>query len=301
VTVVDGVMKDHSAGGISNEEARVLLSDLARETKLPGFEFHPGVSYRNLLVYRGQENFGVKTKPPHEIPEEVAAKYLPSGTGAEKLLRIIDVSKKIFENHRINQQRRAKKLNPATQVWLWGQGHAPSMPKFAQRFGVQKGAMITGVDLLRGLAVLLGWDVLEVAGMTSFHDTDYIGQGKATAAALDKYDLVFSHIEAPDEASHQADYKTKIDAIEHIDRHVVGPVMEKLKTFSQWRVLVMPDHPTLISNRKHGYGPAPFAMAGANVRSNPRGKYCEKNAAASNLYLERGEELMEYFLRGGQA
>src|SRR5258706_3824060 len=300
VTVVDGVMKDHSAGGISNEEARILLSDLARETKLPGFEFHPGVSYRNLLVYRGQENFGVKTKPPHEIPEEEAAKYLPSGTGAEKLLRIIDVSNKIFENHRINQQRRAKKLNPATQVWLWGQGHAPSMPKFAQRFGVQKGAMITGVDLLRGLAVLLGWDVLEVAGMTSFHDTDYIGQGKATAAALDKYDLGFSHIEAPDEASHQADYKTKIDAIEHIDQHIVAPVLQKLKTFSQWRILVMPDHPTLISNRKHGYGPAPFAMAGSNVASNPRGKYCEKNAAASNLYLERGEELMEYFLRGGQ-
>jgi 2,3-bisphosphoglycerate-independent phosphoglycerate mutase len=302
VTVVDGVMKDHSAGGISNEEARTLLSDLARATKdLAGFEFHPGVSYRNLLVYRGAENFDVKTKPPHEIPEEPAAKYLPSGKGSEVLLRIIERSRDVFANHPINQQRRAKKQNPATQAWLWGQGHAPDMPKFTERFGVQHGAMITGVDLLRGLAVLLGWDVLEVAGMTSFHDTDYAGQGRATAAAVDKYDLVFSHIEAPDEASHQADYKTKIDAIEHIDRYVVGPVLEKLKAFPQWRILVMPDHPTLISNRKHGYGPAPFAMAGSGVRSVPRGKYCEKSAAASNLYLERGEELMEYFLRGGSS
>ncbi|HEV8606678.1 MAG TPA: cofactor-independent phosphoglycerate mutase [Tepidisphaeraceae bacterium] len=300
VTVIDGIMKDHSAGGISNEEARILLADLAVRANLANFEFHPGVSYRNLLVYRGQEEFAVKTKPPHEIPEEPAGKYLPFGTGADKLLRIIELSKDLFANHPINQQRRFSKSNPATQVWLWGQGHAPNMPEFSDRFGINRGAMITGVDLLRGLAVLLGWDVLEVPGMTSFHDTDYIGQGQATAAALDKYDLVFSHIEAPDEASHQADYKTKIDAIEHIDKHIVGPVLQKLKSFPQWRVLVMPDHPTLISNRKHGYGPAPFAMAGANVRANPKGKYCEKSAAASNLYLEHGEELMEYFLRGGQ-
>ncbi|HEV8290393.1 MAG TPA: cofactor-independent phosphoglycerate mutase [Tepidisphaeraceae bacterium] len=301
VTTIDGIMKDHSAGGISDEDARSLLYLLAREVKEPGFEFHPGVSYRNLLVYRGREEFAVKTKPPHEIPDEAAAKYLPNGKGSDILNRIMDRSRELFANHPINKDRLAKKINPATQVWLWGQGHAPNMPKFAQRFGVQKGAMITGVDLLRGLAVLLGWDVLEVAGMTSFHDTDYIGQGRATAEALDKYDLVFSHIEAPDEASHQADYKTKIEAIEHIDKHIVGPVMQKLKTFSEWRILVMPDHPTLISNRKHGYGPAPFAMAGTNVKSNPKGKYCEKNAAGSNLYLERGEELMEYFLRGGQS
>jgi 2,3-bisphosphoglycerate-independent phosphoglycerate mutase len=301
VMVIDGIMKDHSAGGISNEDARSLLYLLAKEVKEPGFEFHPGVSYRNLLVYRGREEFDVKTKPPHEIPEEPAVKYTPSGKGSDILNRIMDRSRELFANHPINTDRIARKINPATQVWLWGQGHAPNMPKFSERFGVQRGAMITGVDLLRGLAVLLGWDVLEVAGMTSFHDTDYAGQGRATAEALDKYDLVFSHIEAPDEASHQADFKTKIDAIEHIDRHIVGPVMQKLKSFGEWRMLVMPDHPTLISNRKHGYGPAPFAMAGSRVKRVAKGKYCERNAGASGLYLERGEELMEYFLRGGNA
>jgi 2,3-bisphosphoglycerate-independent phosphoglycerate mutase len=173
------------------------------------------------------------------------------------------------------------------------------MTTFAQRFGVKSGCMITGVDLLRGLAVLLGWSVKEVEGMTSFHDTNYIGQGLATAAALDEYDLVFSHVEAPDEASHQADWKTKIASIEAIDKHVVGPVLEKLKTFPEWRLLVMPDHPTNIATRKHGYAPTLFALAGTRV-SNPRPrKYAEADAKASGLHIEKGHELMEYFLRGG--
>jgi 2,3-bisphosphoglycerate-independent phosphoglycerate mutase len=174
------------------------------------------------------------------------------------------------------------------------------MPKFKEKFGVGSATMITGVDLLRGLAVLLGWDVTEVPGMTSFHDTDYEGQGEATATALDQYDLVFSHVESPDEASHQADWKTKIEAIEHIDKYVVGPVLEKLKSFPQWRIMVLPDHPTNIATRKHGYAPTVFAMAGTGVTSNPKGKYCEKTAKASGLYLERGEELMGYFLCAGQ-
>jgi 2,3-bisphosphoglycerate-independent phosphoglycerate mutase len=190
-------------------------------------------------------------------------------------------------------------LNPATQVWLWGQGHAPNMPTFEKRFGVKHGAMITGVDLLRGLAALLGWENLTVEGMTRFHDTNYAGQGQATAAALDKYDLVFSHVEAPDEASHQADWSTKVDAIEHIDRYVVGPVLEKLRTYPEWRLLVMPDHPTNIATRKHGYAPSPFAMAGTRVRGIRPLPYSERNAAASDLKIERGHELMEYFLRGG--
>ena len=135
--------------------------------------------------------------------------------------------------------------------------------------------------------------------MTSFHDTNYAGQGQATAAALDKYDLVFSHIEAPDEASHQADWKTKVAAIEHIDKHVVGPVLQKLRTYPEWRLLVMPDHPTNIATRKHGYAPSPFAMAGTRVKSLRPAPYSEKNAAASDLKIERGHELMEYFLRGG--
>jgi 2,3-bisphosphoglycerate-independent phosphoglycerate mutase len=297
VTVVDGIMKDHSAGGISDADARTLLKILADDLKLPGFEFHPGVSYRNLLVYRGNEVFDLKTTPPHEIPNEVAANYLPSGQGEAVLRRIIDRSRELFKDHPINRAHRDKGIKQATQVWLWGQGHAPDMPSFQHKYRVAKGGMITGVDLLRGLAVLMGWDVLDVPGITSFHDTDYAGQGKATAAALDTHDIVLSHVEAPDEASHQADWKTKIAAIEAIDQHVVAPVLKKLQTFPHWRLLVMPDHPTNIATRKHGYAPTLWAIAGSDVSPTGATGYDEAEAKKGKAFAN-GHELMEYFLRG---
>jgi len=299
VTVADGVMKDHSAGGITNAEAKRLIENLGRAIDVPGMELHCGVSYRNLLVYRGSEEFDVTTTPPHEIPEQPAGKHLPRGRGSEILRGIMEKSAELFARHEINEVRRQTGLNPATQVWLWGQGHAPRMPRFAEKYGLSNCAMITAVDLLKGMGVLMGWDMLNVEGMTSFHDTNYAGQGLATAAALDKYDLVLSHVEAPDEASHQGDWKTKVAAIEHIDRYVVGPVLEKLRTFPEWRMMVLPDHPTNVGTRKHGYAPTCFAMAGTRVRSIVKGAFCERNARASDLHIERGEELMEYFLRGG--
>ncbi len=296
VTVDHGVMKDHSAGGIPGDQARELLAALAADNKLPGFEFHPGVSYRNLLVYRGPHEVDVTTKPPHEIPNERVGPYLPTGTGAGPLRWIIDRSGTLFAKHPVNAARLAAGQNPATQAWLWGQGHAAGLPTFRDRFGVATGCMITGVDLLRGLAVLLGWDVHEVAGMTSFHDTNYVGQGTDTAAMLDRYDLVLSHVEAPDEASHQADWRTKVAAIEHIDEHVVGPTLAKLRQFPNWRLLVLPDHPTNIATRRHGYAPTPFAIAGTGVAAS--GKAYSEADAATGTRVERGHELMDLFLRG---
>ncbi len=295
VTVIDGVMMDHSSGGISDAEAQQLLSDLAASITLPGFEFHAGVSYRNLLIYRGRQAFDLKTKPPHEIPGEPAGDYMPTGSGSELLRKIIDRSREIFADHPVNAHRRARGLNAATQVWLWGQGHAPNLPTFKERFGINSGCMITGVDLLRGLAVLMGWDVHEVAGMTSFHDTNYARQGEETADILDRYDLVMSHVESPDEASHQADWKTKLAAIEHIDKYVVGPVLKKIQTFPEWRIMVLPDHPTNIATRKHGYAPTPFAIAGTGV-SGSGFSYSERNAIASGRRLNSGHELMPMFL-----
>ena len=213
---------------------------------------------------------------------------------------IMEVSQELFDGHEINLVRRDNGLNPASQVWFWGQGHAPNMPSFQKKFGVNSGCMITSVDLLRGLGSLLGWQNREVAGMTSFHDTNYAGQGEATAAALDEFDIVVSHIEAPDEASHQADIRTKVASIEAIDKHIVAPVVAKLKTFLEWRILVMPDHPTNIRTRKHGNAPTPFVMGGTRVtaaRQFPA--YHEANAANSDLKIERGHELMEFFLRFG--
>jgi 2,3-bisphosphoglycerate-independent phosphoglycerate mutase len=288
VTVIDGLMKDHSAGGISDPEAGRLLNALRESLHIPGLEFHPGVSYRNLLVYRGTEPLDVTTKPPHEIPDERIDRHLPTGQGSHLLRTVIDRSRDLFAREAPNSR--------ATQVWLWGQGHAPNMPKFADQFGVQRGCMITGVDLLRGLAVLLGWSVREVEGMTSFHDTNYKGQGDATVDALDRYDLVLSHIEAPDEASHQGDWKTKVESIEHIDRHIVGPVLEKLRTFDAWRILVLPDHPTNIATRKHGYAPPSFCLAGSGIRRGASLPFSERNASASGLLVDPGHELMSRFI-----
>ena len=153
VTVINDVMKDHSAGGISDVESRKLLDDLKSQIDLPGFEFFPGVSYRNLLVYRGTQEFELTTKPPHEIPEELIANFLPRGKGSDILRQIMDRSRDVFATHEINQTRREARKNPATQVWLWGQGHAPNMAKFVDRFGIKNSCMITGVDLLRGLSL----------------------------------------------------------------------------------------------------------------------------------------------------
>lgn len=297
VTVKDGIMKDHSAGGISNDDAKTLLKLLADNIKIPGITFYPGVSYRNLMVYRGDRNFNLTIMPPHEFPEEPESKYTPKGEGADILLQIINKSKELFANHPINQKHRAAGKNEASQVWLWGQGHAPDMPSFEQRFGVKKCGMITAVDLLRGLGNLMGWEQIPVPGMTSFHDTNYVGQGERTVAAIDQYDLVLSHIEAPDEASHQADWKTKIAAIEHIDKYIVGPVIEKMMTFPDWRLMVLPDHPTLVRNRKHGYEPTPFVQAGSNIQPGNVDCYYEETAKNGKL-IDPGDHLMEYFLRG---
>jgi 2,3-bisphosphoglycerate-independent phosphoglycerate mutase len=301
VTTRDGRMLDHSAGAITDAEARELLEDLARGLQYPGFSFHAGVSYRNLLVYRGAQPFKLVTRPPHEIPGELLADHQPRGTGSDVVRSLMTQSTRVLDFHPINVARRKAGLNDATQIWLWGPGTAPAMPKFSEMFADAlagrsvRGAMISGVDLLRGIALLMGWDVLNVPGITSFHDTDYATQGRATAAALDTHDLVLSHVESPDEASHQGDWQTKIAAIEAIDRHVVGPVLEKLRTFESWRLLILPDHPTHIATRRHGYTPTCWALAGTGIEPAGATGYDERACAAGPTI--DGHELMPMLLR----
>ena len=222
------------------------------------------------------------------MPDEPLERWTPIGEGADVLNRIMAVSRQVLADPPNNP-------TDANQVWLWGQGRPPAMPTFAERFGVRSAAMISGVDLLRGLAALLGWDVVDVPGMTSFHDTDYAGQGAATVAALEKYDLVVSHVESPDEASHQADLRTKIAAIEAIDRQVVGPVLDGLRRGESWRILVLPDHPTNVATRKHGYAPTLYAMAGTGIEPAGATAYSETQARAGRAF-ERGHELMGVLL-----
>ncbi|MEI7768083.1 MAG: cofactor-independent phosphoglycerate mutase [Phycisphaerae bacterium] len=301
VTITDAVMQDHSAGHISDQEAHALLNTI--RTALSGhadspIQFHPGVSYRHLMTLRGHDFTGVKTTPPHDIPGQPVENFLPKGKGSELLKNLIAQSHAVLKNHEVNLTRRDLGENEATHIWLWGQGKAANIPTFAERFG-KSGAMLTAVDLLRGIANLLGWQNIAVPGITSYHDTDYGSQGRATLAAIDQYDIVCTHIEAPDEASHQADFQTKIASLEAIDEHIVRPVLQKLADYPRWRVLIMPDHATYCTNRKHQDDPVPFAITGTHVPNAVPRRFTETDARASDLHVTKGHDLMDFFLHSG--
>jgi 2,3-bisphosphoglycerate-independent phosphoglycerate mutase len=205
-------------------------------------------------------------------------------------------SQQLFSNHDINKVRKDLGENQVSSIWLWGQGKKAQMESFRKRFGL-RGATITAVDLVRGLSKLIGFDLIEVEGATGFIDTNYQGKASAAIKALGKYDLVFVHVEAPDEASHNGSAEMKKQAIEQIDKYVVGPVLEALQHYESWRILVMPDHPTPISSKAHSAEPVPFAMAGDNVSGILHTTFSEANASKSGFKIENGFELMEYFLK----
>ena len=301
VTVIDGLMQDHSAGHISSAEGQHILDDFAARVDLPGVELIPGVGYRNLMVDRsGRDWSELATTPPHDVPGQPIRQHLPvGGDHAALLQQLIAESEVMLRDHEITLTRREMNEAPATHLWPWGHGRRPSVPSFASRFGLQ-GAMITAVDLLAGFATLIGWDRLDVPGQTSYHDTDYAAAGAHAVAALDRYDLVCVHVEAPDEAAHAADAMTKTQAIQAIDRHVVDPLVQRLEAEPDgYRLLVMPDHYTLVSTRKHDPTPPPFLVAGRGMRSAVQRQFTESDAAAADLRVAYGHELMEFFLFSG--
>ena len=295
VTICDGKMEDHSAGHISTEEAGKLIKDLNEQLSNEKFRFYPGVSYRHLLVFKDAD-FDVKTYPPHDYIGTAVEKILPRGKGAEMLIDLIARSQQLFINHDINKIKKDLGENQVSSIWLWGQGKKARMESFKKRFGII-GAAITAVDLVKGLSMLIGFDLINVPGATGFVDTNYRGKASAAIKALDKYDLVFIHIEAPDEASHNGNVEMKKKAIEQIDKYIVGPVLEALQGYESWRILVLPDHPTPISSRAHSAEPVPFAMAGNGVSGILHTTFSETNAAKSGFKIDNGFELMEYFLK----
>jgi 2,3-bisphosphoglycerate-independent phosphoglycerate mutase len=295
VTICDGKMEDHSAGHISTEEGSKLIQDLNEQLSGESFRFYPGVSYRHLLVFKDAD-FDVKTYPPHDYIGTAIEKILPRGKGAEVLIDLIGRSQQLFINHDINKVKKDLGENQVSSIWLWGQGKKARMESFKKRFGLD-GAAITAVDLVKGIATLIGFDLINVPGATGFVNTNYQGKGSAAIEALDKYDLIFIHIEAPDEASHNGSIELKKKAIEQIDKHIVGPVLEALQSCEKWRILVLPDHPTPISSRAHSAEPVPFAMAGTDVSGILNVTFNEANAVKSGLKIENGFELMEYFLK----
>lgn len=293
-------LTDFTAGHIPSAEARELVAALQAELGRPEIEFHPGVSYRNLMVYRGGRGASAPfdaatvTVPPHDHPDQPIEPYLPTGPGSDLLRHLIAAGTAVVRDHPVNRAREAKGLRPANLVWLWGQGKAPRLPKFQVVHGL-KGAIISAVDLVRGVGLLAGWDRVDVAGATGYLDTDYGAKGRAGVEALSRYDIVCVHVEAPDEASHEGRADAKVEALERIDAEIVGPLRRAIAA-AGGRILVSPDHATLIRTRAHDRAWVPWAMAGAGLSGSGR-PYDEASAeAAGGPSFARGHELMESFL-----
>jgi 2,3-bisphosphoglycerate-independent phosphoglycerate mutase len=307
----DGRMRDFTAGHIGNDEGAALLASLQQavgptiavpapvDRACPA-EFHPGVSYRNLLVLRDIPGDDLtpqatRTQPPHDVPDQPIAEHLPQGWGRSVFVPLMERSREVFAGHPVNRARVAAGKKPATQVWLWGQGRAPRLQSF-EALHRRRGAIISAVDLVRGVGQLLGWTRIDVPGATGYLDTDYAAKGRAGVQALADHDLVCVHVEAPDEASHEGRADEKVKALERIDEHIVGPLLAVLPSHGDWRILVSPDHRTTLRTRAHAYGLVPFAVLGTEIPARGQGGYDELVAESSDLVFEKGYELMPWFL-----
>ena len=302
VTIQEQIMRSFTAGHIGSEEAAALLQSLQEQVGRGRFEFHPGVSYRNILVVRGDSepvpfSMDTRTTPPHDLTDQSVLDDYPRGPGSDLLNQLMSDSVDVFARHEVNAKRQAEGKLPATNIWLWGLGQIPQLAPFADVYG-QRGAMITAVDLLRGLAKLFGWRQIDVPGATGYTDTDYRAKGEYAVRALrdPEIDLVCVHVEATDEASHEGDVAAKVRALEEISRHIVGPVHEALRAQGEYRILVSPDHPTFIRTKTHEHGYVPFAVSGTGIVSDAARVYDDPTAAASVLAFEEGWRLMAFFL-----
>jgi len=292
-------MKSFTAGQIPSELARTLIDALQQKLGSERIEFHAGVSYRNLLIYRGRPgdpapfSGDTRSTPPHDVTDKPAMPFFPTGPGSDWLREMMVKSAPILAEIPANTARGEL---PATGIWLWGLGRRPALESFQQRFG-KSGAMITAVDLLRGIANLLGWQNIAVPGATGYLDTDYAAKGAYAIEALEQADLVIVHVEATDEASHEGDVWKKIEALEHIDREIVGPLHAHLRSQREYRILISPDHPTFLRTKTHSHGYVPFALCGSGIAADAARTYDERTAASSPLVFDRGCDLMPYFLR----
>ncbi|MCK4532326.1 phosphoglycerate mutase, partial [bacterium] len=291
---------DYSAGHVTTEEAKVLIKMIAQKLGSKDFNFYPGISYRHLMVWRkGKDK--LKCIPPHNITGGSIKKNLPAGEGRKILKEMMDDSYLLLDGHPVNMQRRAQGKNAANMIWLWGQGKKPSMPTFKDKFNLT-GSVISAVNLLKGLGKYIGLKPLDVPGITGFIDTNYQGKADYALKSLQKKDFVFIHVEAPDEAGHMGDMKMKIKAIEDFDALVVGRVLEGLKAFKEYKVLVLPDHFTPVSLKAHSREPVPFAIYDSreenkNTSEKSKGFY-EEAAREDGFFLEEGWKLMDFFIKG---
>ncbi|MEW5921986.1 MAG: cofactor-independent phosphoglycerate mutase [Bacillota bacterium] len=288
-------MLDYSAGEIDTGEARLLVDELSRRFADGVMQFHAGMSYRHLMVWReGPDNFTLT--PPHDIHGQIIGPYLPGDSHGEKLLTLMRESHAFLPHHPVNRERAARGLNVANSIWLWGQGRKPRLDSFPDKYGLN-GAVISAVDLIKGLGLCAGLEAVYLPGATGNIHTDFRGKARKALEKLQEgLDFVFVHVEAPDEAGHQGDLQTKIKAIEEIDEKVVGEVLAGLRDFPESRLMVLSDHPTPLSLRTHTREAVPYCIyKGDKIPGNPASAFCEE-AAGKGPCFDQGHLLMDYFI-----
>ena len=298
--ITECIMHDYSAGEISTEESRQLIEYMNDVLGNDFIELHTGISYRHCLVMRDSETGAILT-PPHDISGKPVAEYLPDGENSLYLYSMMRRSYELLKEHPINKKRVAEGKNPANCLWFWGEGRKPALTPYKEKFGIEKGGVISAVDLIRGIGICAGLDILKVDGnVTGTFETDYLAKAKAAVKAFkDGYSFVYLHIEAADECGHHGQLKEKIECIADIDSKVIAPVMEYLeKCGDDYSVLIMPDHPTPMVIKTHSADPVPFAMySSKNPPQDKKVIYTEKNAADTGVFYDEAHELMQELLK----
>jgi len=296
VAIDDGKMLSYSSGHISTDEARQLIGTLNEKLGNDMLQFYPGVSYRHICRLKGRADaLSATCTPPHDIPGKPVEEFLPHGPGSDLLRKLMTDSETVLRDHPVNVKRRSGGDIPATMLWLfWGSTRLPDMPAFKQVYGL-KAAMTSAVDLLRGLAQMVGMGILHIEGVTDGLDNDYAAQAGGALKALNDHDLVVVHIEAPDEAAHAGSIDDKIEAIQRIDREVLGSF--RSRPAGDLRMLVMPDHPTPVQVQTHTDEPVPFMLWGAGFPANGARRFTEAEAKNTGLFIDPGYNVMRRLLQ----
>jgi len=296
VAVRDGKMWSYSSGHIDTDEAHALIAALNEKLGNDKMHFYPGVRYRHICKIKGHDDtLLANCTPPHDIPDKPIAEFLPQGTGSDLLRDLMERSEAVLKEHPVNLERQARGDIPATMIWLfWGSGQIPEMPPFKQVYGLGA-TMTSGVDLLRGLAQMVDMDVLDIPGVTDGPDNDCVAQADGALRALEKYGLVVIHIEAPDEAAHAGSIDDKVEALQIIDKEVVGRI--RSWNLEALRVLILPDHPTPIKIQTHTDEPVPFLLWGSGFASNGAKRFTEAEAKNTGVFIDEGYNIMSRLTR----
>ena len=303
VNAADGVMNDFTSDHIDSRFSEIIINELKKNISRPGIEFYPGVSYRNIMVWRDYPYKEItETTPPHDIQDKNTGEFLPSGNGSDLMKELMFESVSIIANSSAIKDGLKKFQGNPESIWLWGGGRRPAMNTLMERFGLY-GHTISAVDLIHGIGKAAGLAPLNVDGVTGYIDTNYTGKALALLNSLDDSNFIFLHVEAPDESGHEGNIGHKIKSIEDFDSLVVGPVLEGLRKYPSYSLLLMPDHPTPVKLRTHTSDPVPFCIYSSDRFITEKSKFkaasfCEKDAAATGLFIDHAHRLLEIMIKG---